>query len=159
MDDSLNDYLQICIMDYLKRSKEGQEEILHSLDNLGFRVGYSLIERLAPEAARFTDDISVMKYLCKDFWTTLFGKQIDNLKTNNSGTFVLHDNNFKPIAQISQDESATNVRQNFAAYTCGLLRGTLANFGYSNVVTSDLQAVPCCEWSLDLSVYLKTLTL
>ena len=45
IDDSLNDYLKICIMQYYKSTKDSREEIQHSLDNLGFRVGYSLIER------------------------------------------------------------------------------------------------------------------
>ncbi len=39
---------------------------------------------MAPENLRMTDDISIMKYLCKDYWTGLFAKQIDNLRTNNS---------------------------------------------------------------------------
>ena len=32
--------------------------------------------------------------------TILFRKQIDNLKTNHRGTYVLTDNAFKPISRI-----------------------------------------------------------
>src|SRR5450432_657136 len=31
---------------------------------------------------RFTDNLDVIKFLCKDLWTIVFKKQIDNLKTN-----------------------------------------------------------------------------
>lgn len=31
---------------------------------------------------RFTDNLDAIKFICKDFWSELFKKQIDNLKTN-----------------------------------------------------------------------------
>jgi hypothetical protein len=39
---------------------------------------------MVPDTFRLTDDISIMKYICKEFWISLFTKQIDNLRTNNS---------------------------------------------------------------------------
>jgi hypothetical protein len=83
-DDSLTDYLQISIIQYLNQKNKSSDDIAKSLDNLGFKVGYNLIERMVPDTFRLTDEISVMKYLCKEFWTSLFSKQIDNLRTNNS---------------------------------------------------------------------------
>jgi len=91
-----------------------------------------------------------MKYLCKDYWTALFTKQIDNLKTNNSGIFVLQDNNFKLLAQVSNEEQSAEVSQCIVSFACGLLRGTLANFGYSNIVTADVQTLPCCKFNINI---------
>lgn len=31
---------------------------------------------------RFSDHLEAIKFICKDFWSELFKKQIDNLKTN-----------------------------------------------------------------------------
>ncbi len=45
IDESLYDYLQLCIIQHFKATKKTTEEIHHTLDNLGFRVGYSLIEK------------------------------------------------------------------------------------------------------------------
>jgi len=149
-DESLYDYLQIGIIQHFKSSSKTTEEIHQSLDSLGYRVGYSLIEKLAPDTVRFTDDISIMKYLCKDYWTALFSKQIDNLRTNNSGIFVLQDNSFRLLAQISNEEESNEVSQLIASFACGLLRGTLANFGYSNVVTADLITLPCCKFTINI---------
>lgn len=38
--------------------------------------------RLTKDTARFKDELDVMKFICKDFWTCVFKKQIDNLRTN-----------------------------------------------------------------------------
>lgn len=52
------------------------------LERLGFRVGEGLSERFSRDRPRFTDHLDVIKFLCKDLWTVVFRKQIDNLKTN-----------------------------------------------------------------------------
>jgi hypothetical protein len=45
----------------------------------------------------------MIKFICKDLWHVLFRKQIDNLKTNHRGTFVLTDNKFPALARMSVD--------------------------------------------------------
>lgn len=47
----------------------------------------------------------MIKFLCKDLWTLLFRKQIDNLKTNHRGTFVLTDARFPHLARMSVDRA------------------------------------------------------
>ncbi|TSX85952.1 mRNA decay activator protein ZFP36L1 [Bagarius yarrelli] len=49
----------------------------------------------------FKDDLEVIKFVCKDFWNGIFRKQIDNLRTNHQGTYVLQDNRFALLTQIS----------------------------------------------------------
>ena len=41
-----------------------------------------LVDRFSRERPRFTDTLDMIKFLCKDMWTLVFRKQIDNLKTN-----------------------------------------------------------------------------
>lgn len=43
--------------------------------------------RFSRDRPRFTDTMDVIKFLCKDLWTILFRKQIDNLKTNHRVCF------------------------------------------------------------------------
>ena len=38
--------------------------------------------RFSRDRPRFVDMLDVIKFLCKDLWTLVFRKQIDNLKTN-----------------------------------------------------------------------------
>lgn len=34
------------------------------------------------DTPRFKDELDTMKFICKDFWSALYKKQIDNLRTN-----------------------------------------------------------------------------
>ncbi|RZS09548.1 hypothetical protein BHM03_00040642 [Ensete ventricosum] len=43
---------------------------------------YCLLDRYTMERPRFSDHLEAIKFICKDFWSELFKKQIDNLKTN-----------------------------------------------------------------------------
>ncbi|KAK7849010.1 trafficking protein particle complex subunit 6b [Quercus suber] len=93
------------------------------------------------ERPRFSDHLDAIKFICKDFWSELFKKQIDNLKTNHRGTFVLQDNRFRWLAHISGNPSPKNgdlsqynynpLAENKAAqatsmhlnFPCGIIRG------------------------------------
>jgi hypothetical protein len=48
-----------------------------------------LSSRFTKETARFKDDLDVMKYICKEFWTALYKKQIDNLRTNHQVLYII----------------------------------------------------------------------
>ena len=53
--------------------------------------------------AKHADPLDAFKYVCKDLWTFLFGKPIDNLKTNHRGTFVMVDTDFCWIRAFGPD--------------------------------------------------------
>lgn len=38
--------------------------------------------RFSRDRPRFNDTLDVIKFICKDLWTLVFRKQVDNLKTN-----------------------------------------------------------------------------
>jgi hypothetical protein len=52
------------------------------LETIGYRVGYALVERIAKELPRFTTELDCVKFICKEFWSAVFRKQVDNLRTN-----------------------------------------------------------------------------
>ena len=115
---------------------------------------------------RPSDPLSTIKFLCKDLWTLLFRKQIDNLKTNHRGIYVLTDNTFKPLTRMSFDtrkhydpavaaaaaasgdvalgrdaNSITRV-QPFLYFPAGLVRGCLAGLGVTATVTAESSGLP-----------------
>ena len=54
--------------------------------------------RFTKDSGRFKDELEIMKYICKDFWTAVYKKQIDNLRTNHQ---VINVNvNFAYIGDI-----------------------------------------------------------
>lgn len=49
---------------------------------------FCFLSRLTKDTVRFKDELDIMKFICKDFWTCVFKKQIDNLRTNHQVTLV-----------------------------------------------------------------------
>jgi len=62
--------------------EEEREAVFWRLERIGYRVGQGLVERFSKDRPRFNDTLDAIKFLCKDLWTLLFRKQVDNLKTN-----------------------------------------------------------------------------
>lgn len=71
----------------------------------------SLCGRHTRDIPRLNEPMDIVKFICKEFWILLFKKQIDNLKTNHKGTFVLQDNNFKWFARMSASSQAETVKR------------------------------------------------
>ena len=82
---------------------ELREATFYRLELLGYRVGLGLAERFSREKPRMNDTLDVIKFCCKDLWTIVFRKQIDNLKTNHRGVYVLTDNSFRPFSRMSME--------------------------------------------------------
>lgn len=172
------------MVDYVVRTSEGSaDHVFSMLERLGFRVGQRLAEKYPvsaslPRAAlthslirytrdrgRFQDLLEVIKFICKDFWTEVFRKQIDNLRTNHKGVYVLADNRFRLFAHMSPTiskarpppprapipyrslPSVQEVATNYTVFSCGLIRGALANLGIACIVTSEITMHPACTSS------------
>ena len=110
-----------------------------------------------------------MKAICKDFWNAVFKKQVDNLRTNHQGVYVLQDNKFRFLAAISSSRqylelapkvisllrnnsltSNDSIGSQYLVFTCGLLRGALANLGLTCVVTAEVTTMPACKFQVHL---------
>ncbi|KAH0680076.1 hypothetical protein KY285_021083 [Solanum tuberosum] len=129
------------------------------IEAIGFQVGHQLSERYTMDRPRFTDHLEAIKFICKDFWSEVFKKQIDNLKTNHRGTFVLQDNRFRWLSRMSVDPSIETLgsiqdpsamAENKAAqaigmhlyFPCGIIRGALSNLGIPCAVSADISNLP-----------------
>ena len=83
----------------------------------------------------FQTQLDIVKFLGLHFWNYVFGKQIDNLKTNNQGTFVIYDRNRflgRISGEIKPNEVNPEVRlrqQTYSFYIIGLIKGALKNLG------------------------------
>eukprot|EP00118_Oscarella_pearsei_P028251 m.1768 g.1768 ORF g.1768 m.1768 type:complete len:214 (+) comp7808_c0_seq2:634-1275(+) len=134
----------------LKRFNE--EEIGNSveqkLDRMGFRVGQCWIERLTKDRVRFKDELEVVKYICKEFWMSLFNKQIDNLRTNHQGVYVLQDHKFHFFPQMSVTSQYSEEAPAFLAYPCGMMRGALVALGINSTVACEITSMPSCKFTI-----------
>ncbi|XP_002736776.1 trafficking protein particle complex subunit 6B-like, partial [Saccoglossus kowalevskii] len=118
------------------------------LEQLGYRVGQSLVERFTKDSPRFKDELDIMKFVCKDFWTTVYKKQVDNLRTNHQGVYVLQDNRFRLLIQIAAGKQYMEYAPKYLAFPCGLIRGALSNLGMNCIVTAEVTQMPACKFQI-----------
>ncbi|XP_028849803.1 trafficking protein particle complex subunit 6b isoform X2 [Denticeps clupeoides] len=123
-DEALFQFLHNEVIQYVYKSAENGEmengRCVSKLEHLGFRVGQGLIERFTKDTSRFKDELDVMKFICKDYWTSVFKKQIDNLRTNHQGIYVLQDNKFRLLTQLS---SGKQYLEHAPKYSCPVVFG------------------------------------
>lgn len=86
----------------------------------------------------------MIKFICKDLWTLVFRKQVDNLKTNHRGVYVLTDNSFRPFAKMSSEAGGQAVMraEPFLWFPCGIVRGALAAMGVNATVQAETTELP-----------------
>lgn len=131
-------------------NKEAKDQCISTLEALGFRVGQSLIERFTRECSRFKDELDTMKFVCKDLWQMVYKKQIDNLRTNHQGVYVLQDNKFKFLVQMSTGKQYMEAAPKYLAFPCGMIRGALSNLGVNCIVTAEVSAMPACKFQIQI---------
>ncbi|EME42896.1 hypothetical protein DOTSEDRAFT_173406 [Dothistroma septosporum NZE10] len=135
---------------------ETREAVFWRLDGLGYRVGQGLVERFSAGKPRPTTPLEAIKFICKDLWQLLFRKQIDNLKTNHRGVFVLTDSRFQPLSRMSVDrragpkaaEDALRRAQTFLYFPCGVIRGALQGLGIDVTITAETTEIPTATFQI-----------
>lgn len=99
---------------------------------------------------RFKDELDTMKFICTDFWSAVYKKQIDNLRTNHQGVYVLQDNSFRFLNRLSNGKQYLEVAPRFVAFTCGMIRGSLANLNIQCLVTAEVQSLPSVKFHIQV---------
>ncbi|XP_038046297.1 trafficking protein particle complex subunit 6b-like [Patiria miniata] len=149
-DDVLFEFLHMEIVSYVEQSakKDEKDRLVAKLEQMGYRVGQSVVERLTKDTPRFSSELDIIKFICKDFWSSILKKQVDNLRTNHLGVYVLQDNKFRFLVQLSASKQYLEAAPKYLAFTCGLVRGALANVGLNCIVTAEVSNMPACKFQI-----------
>ncbi|CAI9727101.1 Hypothetical predicted protein [Octopus vulgaris] len=152
MDEVMFEFLHMEIINYVYRTatKDEKENCISHLESLGFRVGQSLVERFTRDWPRYKDELDTMKFICKDFWMAVYKKQVDNLRTNHMGVYVLLDNRFRFLVQLSSGKQYLENAPKYLAMSCGIIRGALSNLGINCVVTAEVTVMPSCKFQIHI---------
>ncbi|TFK38760.1 TRAPP complex subunit trs33 [Crucibulum laeve] len=132
---------------------EEEEAVRVRLETIGMHVGANFTERLCRDRPLFSETLDAIKFICKDIWAACWDKQVDNLRTNHRGVYVLQDNAFKPIARISSWEGRAEAIKRaklYAAMPGGIIRGALSRMGFNGTVTPEITSLPQCTFQIKL---------
>lgn len=134
-------------------SGDEDEGVRSRLEAIGMHVGGNFAERLCRDRPLFSDSLDVIKFVCKDLWVSCWDKQVDNLRTNHRGVYVLQDNAFKPIARISSWEGRQEALKQAKLYIvlpAGIIRGALSRIGFHGTVVPEITTLPQCTFQIKL---------
>ena len=121
------------------KEKEGaqQSDIHKEIEGISRVIGRKIIDLLVRDIQyKFQTQLDTMKFICTEFWKFTFAKQVDNLRTNNAGTFIFTDEAFRLTGRISNAKpDGKELRQKLKCYeyfVAGLVKGALMNMGYES---------------------------
>ncbi|KAF8139764.1 NO signaling/Golgi transport ligand-binding domain-containing protein [Boletus edulis] len=132
---------------------DDDEGVRTRLEAIGLHVGGNYVERLCRDRPLFGDSLDAIKFVCKELWVSCWDKQVDNLRTNHRGVFVLQDNTFKPISRISSWQGRSEALKRakiYVALPVGLIRGALSRIGFHGTVSTEITSLPHCTFQIKL---------
>ncbi|KAG7090499.1 hypothetical protein E1B28_009612 [Marasmius oreades] len=133
---------------------EEEEALRVRLEAIGLHVGSNFTERLCADRGLFTETLDAIKFICKDLWTSFWNKQVDNLRTNHRGVYVLQDNSFHTISRLSSWHGRAEALKRAKTYTAmpaGIIKGALTRLGYQTVtVTPEINNLPQCTFQVKI---------
>uniref|UniRef100_A0A5S6R232 Trafficking protein particle complex subunit 6B n=1 Tax=Trichuris muris TaxID=70415 RepID=A0A5S6R232_TRIMR len=115
--------------------------VVAKLESMGHRIGYALCERLTREQPRIVTELGVFKFMCKEFWKSIFGKQVDSLKTNHQGVYVITDSSFMLMPLFANYGEFRSEAPRYLALSRGIIGGALCNLGLSASVATDIPEI------------------
>lgn len=145
-----------------------------AIEAIGNRLGMTLSARISRDHAPMSEPLEIIKFVCKDFWTQVFGKGVDNLRTNHRGTFVLRDVHFVWLAALQPSQARSQVQtpangvavepeaalqppsraelaKPYLWLPCALLTGALRALGLEVAsVTADASSLPQVDFTIVL---------
>jgi len=129
---------------------KGEIEASSKLENIGFSTGYRLVERLSRQSLRHGSQLELLKYVCRVVWHAVYRKEVNSLRTNNLGLYVLHDDNFRFFSSMAKGKQYLEQAPKYLSLACGIVRGALANLGLESVVTAEVTQLPQCKFEVQV---------
>lgn len=141
----------------LDSADAGSDDVTLRVENYGFDIGLRISELIMFKSSnqKMGDILDIMKFVCRDVWRVLYGKQMSNLRTNHRGTFVLVDNSYKLIETMMSDKGAfdtVNKCKNYLWFPCGVIRGILMSFGIEAEVHAEMNQFPSVTFNIQTGI-------
>ncbi|KAK4472949.1 hypothetical protein MN116_002722 [Schistosoma mekongi] len=140
------DALMIEVINYSSSVSSG-DSCVRFLESVGVSVSEKLIEKATKDHPRFINELDMVKYVCTEFWSSVYHKQVDTLKTNYQDVYVLTVNDFQPLLKFESVPESMSEIPKYLAFPSGLLKGALCSLGLNCIVTADCEQLPTCKYN------------
>ncbi|EME31805.1 Trafficking protein particle complex subunit 6B [Galdieria sulphuraria] len=155
------DFLVMIMVDYFLGNDEKRKKVslkddlstrrkVERLEAIGRDIGRRWLEKLSEGTPHFSTELDKVKFICKEFWIATFQKQIDNLKTNNKGTYVLSDKRFRSLLHVSETPDAIGQLEDYIIFPLGIIKGAFESLGMNCEVYGDCSSAPSCIFTVNL---------
>ncbi|CAM9023565.1 hypothetical protein WICANDRAFT_36745 [Wickerhamomyces anomalus NRRL Y-366-8] len=136
------------------------EDVNYKIEQYGFSIGLRMAEILIynnsnNEILKNLELLNIMKFVCRDVWKLVYGKQMDNLRTNHRGTFVLIDNSFKNFNRLDSPidfNDTINKSKPYLWIPAGIIRGVLKSFSVESLVTPEITKFPSVSFNIQTNM-------
>eukprot|EP00700_Malawimonas_jakobiformis_P002762 EC724900.1.p1 GENE.EC724900.1~~EC724900.1.p1 ORF type:complete len:160 (+),score=16.23 EC724900.1:63-542(+) len=115
------------------------------VEQIAFVCGQKFLERSC-DKKRILNQTELIKYVCREFWTEVYSKQMDQLRRNlqQEGNYVLTDLRFRGLRRF-ESMHKEDIELHLA-FACGMLRGALAALNVTATVTAEVAEPPACAF-------------
>ncbi|ODV59812.1 Trs33p [Ascoidea rubescens DSM 1968] len=121
---------------------------------LSFQINSNSLNLISKENNNL-DILNIMKFICRDVWKKLYDKQMDNLRTNHRGTFVLIDSNFKDLTRMSSSKGINDTIikcKPYVWFPCGIIRGILSSLDIDSTVNFEITKFPSVTFNVQTNI-------
>ncbi|WWD19037.1 hypothetical protein CI109_103495 [Kwoniella shandongensis] len=128
-----------------------EEELGKRVERIGLMVGGYIAEKLTLARPPLASHLDIIKFICKDLFLYVYSKQIDNLRTNHRGVFVLQSHSFPPLMTLSSHRGPSADMESAKLHLLfpqALVQGALARLGMHSIVTAESSGLPQCTFQI-----------
>ncbi|WVQ81878.1 hypothetical protein IAT38_004005 [Cryptococcus sp. DSM 104549] len=128
-----------------------EEELARRVERMGLMVGGHIAEKLTLARPPLASHLDIIKFICKDLFLYIYSKQIDNLRTNHRGIFVLQSHSFPPLVPLSSHRGPSSdmeTAKTHLLFPQAIIQGALVRLGMNAVVTAESAGLPQCTFQI-----------
>ena len=147
INDSIFHTLVLESINYILKKPMETRRKASEIDEMGCHLGERIANHLMNNNNVTTttkmevDDI--MKFLGRDVWLFVFGKQISKLQTNRKGTFLIDVEDIKFHHNLIHDKNGQEeTLETILAFVSGMVKGVLGAFNVDCNVTASFKVQP-----------------
>ncbi|WVO13434.1 hypothetical protein L204_101050 [Cryptococcus depauperatus] len=128
-----------------------EEELAKRIERIGIMVGGYIAEKLTLARPPLVTHLDIIKFICKDLFLHVYSKQIDNLRTNHRGIYVLQSHSFPPLAPMSSCKGSASdmeAAKTHLLFPQALMQGALYRLGLNAHVSAESAGLPQCTFQI-----------